>query len=119
MPINIDAEDFLKIIKDTTFQRIITSIILIVCSFYAGRISIGDCTQDTICSDIINDKKTLSKQISDERIICQDEKMNALEELHFKLNKECALRVEKSLESCDFDENIHCPICVARGVCRD
>lgn len=119
MPVNIDAEDFLKIIKDATFQRITTAIILIVCSFYAGRISIGDCTQDNICSDIIEDKKGLVKQISEERISCQDEKMNALEELHFKLNKECALRVEKALESCNFDENIHCPICVARGVCHD
>lgn len=117
MPINIDADDFLKIIKDNTFQKIFIGIVLIVCSFFAGRATMPECKQSVICQDIIKDRDLLSAQIIQERSSCQDEKIKSLKDLTDSLNYDCALRVDEAIGHCEFSEDIHCPICIARGVC--
>ena len=117
MPINLDAEDFLKIIKDNTFQKVFVGLTLIVCAFFAGKASVPEGKQSVICADIIEDRDLLSGQLKDERSKCQSEKIDALKSLTSDLNKECALRVDEAIGHCEFSEDLHCPICVARGVC--
>lgn len=117
MPINIDAEDFLKIIKDNTFQKVFVGFVLIVCAFFAGRATMPECKQSVICQDIIKDREILSAQIIQERSTCQEEKITALKDLTDSLNHNCALRVDEAIGHCEFSEDIHCPICIARGVC--
>lgn len=117
MPINIDTEDFLKIIKDSTFQKVFVSLTLIICAFFIGKASVPECKQSVVCSDIIKDRDLLSGQLKDERLKCQSEKVDALKSLTSDLNKDCALRVDEAIGHCEFSEDLHCPICVARGVC--
>lgn len=117
MPINIDAEDFLKIIKDNTFQKIFVGLVLVVCSFFAGKATAPECKQSIICSDIIRDRDILSAQLTEERSKCQTEKVKSLQALTSDLNKDCALRIDEAIGHCEFSEDLHCPICVARGVC--
>ena len=117
MPIKLEAEDFLKIIKDSTFQKIFAGLVLAFCAFFAGRATIPECKQSVICSDIIRDRDLLSDQLVDERNKCQTEKVKSLQELTSELNKVCTLRIDDAIGHCEFSEDLHCPICVARGVC--
>jgi hypothetical protein len=73
MPINIDAEDLLKIIKDSTIQKIFVGILIGVCAFFAGRATMvdKDCSVKTICKTISDDRDRLSKQLNQQRIKCQ------------------------------------------------
>lgn len=119
MSINIDAEDFLKIIKDSTFQKIFIGFVIAICAFFAGRSTAPECKQDVICADIIKDRDIISAQIIQERSDCQEEKITALKDLTDSLNHNCALRVDEAIGHCEFSEEIHCPICKARGACSD
>jgi len=119
MPINIDAEDLLKIIKDNTVQKIFVGILIAVCAFFAGRATVSnqDCIVKDVCEDIMNDRDQLSFQLSEEKGKCLKEKKKALEELAERLERDCLLRIDESIDHCEFSEDIHCPICISRGLC--
>lgn len=118
MLLNIKSESVLKLIKDKTFQKASALIVVICCAFFAGRASSPECVQEIICADIIRDKNTISQQLEKQYTQCQEEKVNELKNITHDLNANCAERVDEALGSAEFDENIHCPICVARGVCK-
>ena len=118
MAINIDAEDLLKIIKDNTVQKIFVGILIGVCAFFAGRATMPKCDQKTICNVIQKDKDELSKQLKKQKKECQKEKREALEDLADRLENDCIIRIDQAIDHCEFSEQIHCPICVSRGVCK-
>ena len=118
MPVDLSLKVLLKTIKDKTFQKVSAVLLIIVTSFGVGRLTAPECNQAEICGDIIKDRDELSSQLKQQYTKCQDEKVTALKELRLKLNASCALRVDEALEGCDFSDEIHCPICVARGVCQ-
>ena len=118
MLLNIKIESILKIIKDKTFQKASALVVVVFCSFIAGRFSSPDCVQEIICADIIRDKNTISQQLENQYTQCQEEKIKELKDITQDLNANCAERVNEALGSAEFDENIHCPICTARGVCK-
>jgi len=117
MPINLDTKNILTLIKDNTFQKITAVVFLCSLFFYLGRLSMPECRQDVVCHDIIKDRDLLSQQLVKERTSCQKEKVSDLKKLTEKLNTDCAMRVDNAIGHCEFSEDIHCPICVARGVC--
>ena len=119
MPINIDAEDLLKIIKDSTIQKIFIGILIGVCSFFAGRASMTDkdCSVKTLCKVISDDRDRLSLQLEQQRIKCQEEKDKALSDLAEQLESDCIRRIDEAIDHCEFSERIHCPICISRGLC--
>ena len=119
MPINVDAEDFLKIIKDNTFQKIFIGFMIAICAFFAGRSTVPECKQDVVSADIIKDRDIISAQLVNEREKCQNEKVKSLKSLTEKLNFDCSTRVDEAIGHCEFSEEIHCPICKARGACSD
>jgi len=45
MPININADDLLKIVKDKTFQKVFAISFALALSFFAGRITSPKCEQ--------------------------------------------------------------------------
>jgi len=49
---------------------------------------------------------------------CQIEKQTEMKLLTEDLNQNCAERVSDALIDCKFDEELHCPICMARGICK-
>ena len=118
MPVELSLRELLNVIKDKTFQKATAAILIIVASFGVGRLTAPECNQAEICGDIIKDRDELSSQLKQQYEKCQDEKVTALKELRLKLNASCALRVDEALAGCDFSDEIHCPICVARGVCQ-
>lgn len=118
MPINIDADDFLKIIKDNTFQKVIAALVISAVSFFGGRASVPVCDQKIVCADILNDRDKISEQLSTQYKNCQTEKAQELKSIKEDLEVLCADRVDKALSGCEFSEDIHCPICIARGVCK-
>ena len=119
MPINIEAEDLLKIIKDNTVQKIFFAILIAGCAFFAGRATVSnqECIIDDVCEDIIDDRDELSRQLTEQRAECQKEKKRALEELAERLERECMMRIDEAIDHCEFSEDIHCPICISRGLC--
>lgn len=118
MPVNLSLKDLLKVIKDKTFQKASAVLLIIAASFGVGRLTAPECNQAEICGDIIKDRDELSSQLKQQYTKCQDEKVTALKDLRVELNASCAIRVDEALAGCDFSEDIHCPICVARGVCQ-
>ena len=118
MPINIDAEDFLKIIKDNTFQKIFVVILIVTAAFFGGRATAPICNQKVICSDITEDRDRLSKQLSKQYEKCQTEKTQEFKDMKKDFEILCAERVDQALSGCEFSEELHCPICVVRGACQ-
>lgn len=118
MPIKLSTEDILKIMKDDVFHYFIIAIVIAVASFVTGRVTAPECRQDVICADIIRDRDELSNQLQKQYAQCQHEKINELKSLKEELDIVCADRVDRALEGCEFSEDIHCSICIARGVCK-
>ena len=116
---NLDYLDLIaKQAKNETTQKIFSILLIALCSFFIGRSSVNDCKKDVICKDIIADRDKLSKQLNEDKITCQDEKTEEMKDLALKLERECSYRLDKALDDCEFSEEIHCSICIARGVCK-
>ena len=115
---SINIKEILEYAKDKTIQQVLVCIVIAVSGFFIGVKSVDPCIKEVVCEDIIKDRDILTKQVADERIKCQDEKLEALKDLRLDLNANCATRVEKALNDCEFSIDLHCPICIARGACQ-
>ena len=115
---SIDIKEVLEFVKDKTVQQIFVYILIGVFGFFAGTNSVEPCVKEVVCEDIQKDNDKLTSQLTKERLRCQEEKLQALQDLRLDLNANCAGRVEKALQDCDFDQELHCGICVARGICQ-
>ena len=118
MVIKINPNDLLEIAKDNTFQKVFAISFALALSFFAGRATSPKCEQSIICADIIKDRDEISKQLSEQYKNCQIEKEKEMKLLTEDLNQNCAERVSDALIDCRFDEELHCPICMARGICK-
>lgn len=99
MLLNIKLESVLNLIKDKTFQKASALIVVVCCSFFAGRASSPECIQEIVCADIIRDKNTISQQLEKQYIKCQEEKVSELKNITQDLNASCAERVNDALGS--------------------
>ena len=115
---SMNVKEVLEFVKDKTIQQVFICILIGVFGFFAGVKSVEPCVKKVVCEDIQNDNDVLTAQLSKERIVCQNEKMEALQDLRLTLNANCAGRVEQALHDCEFDQDLHCGICVARGICK-
>lgn len=113
-----NLKEVAKYAQNQTIQVIFGGLLIAVASFLSGRATVDVPPKAIVCQDIIKDNEKLSAQLSEERITCEESKTAALEGLQHVLDIQCAERVEKALEGCEFSEDLHCPICVARGVCK-
>ena len=111
-------KEFLSLIKDKTVQTALVAMAIAIFSFMGGRISVPNCDIDGVCQDLTNDKKTLSAQVSRARKECREKKDEALAGLRVELNAECAAKISDASIGSDFDPDIHCAICIARGECK-
>lgn len=114
--------DYLNLIakqaKNETSQKILVILIVSLSSFFIGRSSVEECNKEIICKDIISDRDVISSQLSQNRVQCQKEKTQEMKDLTLDLERQCSYRLDKALDDCSFSEDIHCPICVSRGVCK-
>ena len=118
MSIKINSEDLLNIVKNNTYQKVFLLAFIAGLSFFVGRSSAPKCEQSVICADIIRDRDELSSQLSSQYKTCQIEKEKEMKSLTEDLNQLCAERVSDALLDCKFAEDLHCPICIARGICK-
>ena len=114
---SIDADQILKFIKDKTVQLVFGGITIFIFSFAGGRLTAPKCDKSIVCHDIIADNAQLSSQLEASREECFEKTSGSLETLKLEFEAICAQRVSEALSDCSFSENIHCPICIARGVC--
>ena len=113
-----NVKEVLSMLKDKTVQTALIALSIAVLSFMGGRVSVPGCDKATICHDISKDRDKLSRQLVEQRQECQDKKEKALSELRVDLDTDCALSISEATEGSDFDPEIHCPICSARGECN-
>jgi len=113
-----NLKEILSLLKDKTVQTALVALSIAVFSFMGGRVTAPNCDKAEICKDISKDRDKLTLQLSKQRQECVKEKTAALKQLRSDLNVECALDVEKALEGSEFDPEVHCAICVARGECK-
>lgn len=113
-----NIKEFLSLVKDKTVQAALAAMAIAIFSFMGGRVSVPDCDKNTICKDIAKDRDSLSGQLSEARKICRKKKDDALTSLRLELNAICAEKISEAAIGSDFDPNVHCAICTARGECE-
>ena len=113
-----NLKEILSLLKDKTVQTALVALTVAIFSFMGGRVTASNCEKSVICFDVEEDRKELERQLSGQRQECVKERTAALKKLRNNLNVECALDIERALEGSSFDTEIHCPICIARGECR-
>ena len=113
-----NIKEFLSFLKDKTVQTALAAMAIAIFSFVGGRVSVPNCDIDGVCEDLSNDKKTLSRQLDRARKECREKKDEALAGLRIELNAECAEKISDASVGSDFDPDIHCAICIARGECK-
>ena len=112
-------KEFLSLVKDKTVQTALVAMTIAIFSFVGGRISVPNCDIDGVCQDLTKDKKTLSDQLNKARKECREKKDTALADLRLELNAECAVKISDASVGSDFDPDVHCAICIARGECKE
>ena len=111
-------KELLSLLKDKTIQAALGAIAIAIFSFVGGRVTASGCDKINICKDITRDRDNLSNQLSKARKKCIKNKEEALTSLRLELNALCAEKISEAASGSDFDPNIHCAICVARGECK-
>jgi len=116
-----NIKEILQLLKDKTVRLALLGLILTVFSFVGGRISVNipKCDINSVCGDIIRDRDELSSQLTECMKNARKKREKALEDLRLELNVDCAQRISEAAECGDFDPDIHCPICIARGECKE
>jgi hypothetical protein len=71
-----------------------------------------------MCKDLIKDNTRLSSIIIEKDLKFTQEKSTMASSLREEFNSLCDKKISDSLNECEFSERLHCPICVARGVCK-
>jgi len=113
-----NIKEFLSLLKDKTVQTALTAIVIAIFSFVGGRVTVPNCDIDGVCKDLTKDKQTLSSQLVKSRKECREKKDKALADLRLELNAECAEKISDASAGSDFDSDVHCAICIARGECK-
>ena len=114
-----NIKQILSFIKDKTVQTALAAMAIAIFSFMGGRVSAPNCDKSTICKDISRDRDNLSEQLAKSRKKCLKKKEEALTSLRLELNAICAENISEAASGSDFDPNIHCAICIARGECEN
>ncbi len=83
-----------------------------------GRFSVPECNREVVCKDLLKDNARLSSIIEEKDLRFTQEKSDMASNLRKELNALCDKKISDSLSDCEFSERLHCPICVARGVCN-
>lgn len=110
-------EDAVKLLKNRAFQVAVGCLAL---GFALGRSSVDEvvCDEKVICEDCENDKRTLQTTLNKKDKQCLDEKAKLTIKLTETFERDCVDQLNSAVKDCKFSEKIHCPICVARGVCK-
>ena len=113
-----NIKEILSFLKDKTVQTALAALAIAIFSFAGGRVSVPNCDKENICKDVSRDRDALSLQLAAARKSCRKKKDEALSNLRIELNADCAAKISDASAGSDFDPDVHCAICVARGECK-
>ena len=85
-------------------------------SFLLGASIVSLLSKD--CTNYIEDINTLEKQVRESNKKCLEKIVKKSNETRKKEKQKCEKKINDLSDSVNFDPNLHCPICNARGFCK-
>ena len=114
-----NIKEILSLLKDKTVQAALAATSIAIFSFMGGRVSVPNCDIAGVCQDVTRDRDSLSLQLTKARKECRENKDKALSDLRLELNADCAHKISEASQGSEFDPDVHCAICIARGECKE
>ena len=118
----MNKEQIIEKVKEAALNKVVQIIggilVSIVLGFASGRSSVSVPEKDVICFDYKEDIRKLSGQLDEARAECIVEKRRLANKVRNEMEQICNDRVRDAIDDAEFNSDIHCPICVARGYCQ-
>ena len=104
--------------ENESYRLAAASLLFLIIGVFIGRCTTEDCIREVVCKEYIRDRDFLQKSLVEKEKKYVDNQKELAKSISDKLKSECQKDIDKALEDCEFSERIHCPICIARGVCK-
>jgi len=118
----MNKEQIVDKVKEAALNKVVQIIggilVSMILGFASGRSSVSAPEKDVICHDFKEDISRLSSQLDNVRGECIVEKRSLANKVKNEFEQICNDRVRDAIDDAEFNSNIHCPICVARGYCQ-
>ena len=118
----MNKEQIIEKVKEAALNKVVQIVggilVSMVLGFASGRSSVSVPEKDVICFDYKEDIKRLSAQLDKARADCISEKRRLANKVRNEMEQICNDRVRDAVDDAEFNSDIHCPICVARGYCQ-
>ena len=118
----MNKEQIIEKVKEAALNKVVQIVggilVSMVLGFASGRSSVSVPEKDVICFDYKEDIRRLSTQLDKARADCISEKRRLANKVRNEMEQICNDRVRDAVDDAEFNSDIHCPICVARGYCQ-
>lgn len=118
----MNKEQIIEKVKEAALNKVVQIVggilVSMVLGFASGRSSVSVPEKDVICFDYKEDIRRLSGQLDKARADCIVEKRRLANKVRNEMEQICNDRVRDAIDDAEFNSDIHCPICVARGYCQ-
>lgn len=118
----MNKEQIVEKLKEAALNKVVQIVggilVSMVLGFASGRSSVSVPEKDVICFDYKEDVRRLSSQLDKARGECISEKRRLANSVKNEMEQICNVRVKDAIDDAEFNSDIHCPICVARGYCQ-
>ena len=118
----MNKEQIVEKLKEAALNKVVQIVggilVSMVLGFASGRSSVSVPEKDVICFDYKEDARRLSEQLDKARGKCIEEKRRLATSVKNEMEQICNVRVKDAIDDAEFNSDIHCPICVARGYCQ-
>jgi hypothetical protein len=120
--LTMSKDQIIEKVKEAALNKVVQIIggilVSMILGFATGRSSVSMPEKDIICYDYREDIQRISQQLDDSRSECIDEKRRLAKKIRSEIEQICNDRVKDAIDDAEFNSDIHCPICVARGYCQ-
>lgn len=118
----MNKEQIVEKLKEAALNKVVQIVggilVSMVLGFASGRSSVSVPEKDVICFDYKEDVRKISGQLKTARSECIEEKRRLANRVKNEMEQICNVRVKDAIDDAEFNSDIHCPICVARGYCQ-
>ena len=118
----MNKEQIVEKLKEAALNKVVQIVggilVSMVLGFASGRSSVSVPEKDVICFDYKEDVRKISGQLKTARSECIEEKRRLAISVKNEMEQICNVRVKDAIDDAEFNSDIHCPICVARGYCQ-
>lgn len=118
----MNKEQIAEKLKEAALNKVVQIVggilVSMILGFASGRSSVSVPEKEVMCFDYKEDVRKISGQLNDQRAECISEKRRIANKVKSEMEQICNIRVGEAIDDAEFSEDIHCPICVARGYCK-